>query len=84
VSHDKNVASVTQFITEICGAAPISVFPIKRANSDEQGMEEGATGPTEVVNDNLPKPLSFRVYINSKYSEKFFYPQSWYDGIIIE
>lgn len=60
--------TVTEFITELCGASPISVFKV--------GASDAADGTTT-------KPLIFRVCIDEKHSNKFLNPQSWASGIVI-
>lgn len=69
VCAEENVESVSQFIAELCGANPLSVFKIGALESRE-------------INDDKPK--AFRVCIDNQFSSKFLNPQAWASGIVVK
>lgn len=69
VGNDESVESVSNFIKELCGVEPISVFRV--GVSDTEGAASN-------------KPLMFRVCIEESVSSKFLIPQAWANGIVIK
>ena len=68
VDPTETVESLSRFVTNICGAAPISCFLVANRTTDA---------------DHTDKPLTFRVCIDDQYCAKFRDQYLWHNGIDI-